>query len=221
MTKSGNFYPKYDPKKPKKKAISTKNGYDNKWEIHSNYFNNSSKNKSAKNAKFIQNFKTYYESRINKEKEVIYNLNHFCSYFNGMFFESLAAETFFSLIDKDYDSKSNQKKLLYFLPRIIYYEIVKNKIQDQKDYIGYNEIDCAFILKEKDEVKIGQEMISCFKSFNLKEESQFFKIDNIMESLILHKDDVVILEIKSKWLSLSRKEDDEKVKEKMIKNSIN
>ena len=88
MTKSGNFYPKYDPKKPKKKAISTKNGYDNKWEIHSNYFNNSSKNNSAKNAKFIQNFKTYYESRINKEKEVIYNLNHFCSYFNGMFFES-------------------------------------------------------------------------------------------------------------------------------------
>ena len=35
-----------------------------------------------------------------------------------------------------------------------------------------------------------------------------------MESLILHKDDVVILEIKSKWLSLSRKEDDEKSKGK-------
>ena len=211
MTGSGRYYPKFDPNK---KTTSTKNGNDNGWEIKSNSSNNSFKNKSCKSGKSRQNFYTYYYSRNDTDREIIYNLNHFCSYFNGMFFESLAAETFFSLIDKDYDSKSNQKKLLYFLPRIIYYEIVKNKIQDQKDYIGYNEIDCAFILKEKDEVKIGQEMISCFKSFNLKEESQFFKIDNIMESLILHKDDVVILEIKSKWLSLSRKEDDEKSKGK-------
>ena len=114
MTKSGNYYPKYDPEKPKKKTISSKNGYDNRWEIQSNYSNNSSKNQSSKNGKYMQNFKTYYESRMNKEKEVIYNLNHFCSYFNGMFFESLVAETFFSLIDKDYDSKSNQKKVTLF-----------------------------------------------------------------------------------------------------------
>ena len=153
MTGSGRYYPKFDPNK---KTTSTKNGNDNGWEIKSNSSNNSFKNKSCKSGKSRQNFYTYYYSRNDTDREIIYNLNHFCSYFNGMFFESLAAETFFSLIDKDYDSKSNQKKLLYFLSRIIYYEIVKNKIQDQKTILDIMRLIVLLFLRKRMKLKLAR-----------------------------------------------------------------
>ena len=100
MTRKENYYPKIYHDKTRKKAISTKNGCNNRCENISNNSDNSYKNKSAKNGKSGNNYSYYYPSRDIKEKGVIYNLNHFCSYFKGMFFESLAAETFLSLIDK-------------------------------------------------------------------------------------------------------------------------
>ena len=79
-----------------------------------------------------------------------------------------------------------------------------------KIHHGYNEIDCAFILKEKDKVVLERDKITCFKGFDSKEESGFYNIDNFEDNITLKKNDIVILEIKSKWFDLKRKKKNNK-----------
>ena len=80
-------------------------------------------------------------------------MKHFSLYFNGLFFESLVLETFFNLINKNGEEDENKKNIISFLPRIMFY--MKKPGEKDNDYHGYNEIDCAFFLKGKNEVKIN------------------------------------------------------------------
>ena len=83
----------------------------------------------------------------NRRNKPIHNLNHFSFYFNGMYFESMALETFFKIIDDEYDKVNNNSELISFLPRIIFY--MKNS-EKEKEYnekekgnnsFGFSEID--------------------------------------------------------------------------------
>ena len=80
-----------------------------------------------------------------------------------MYFESIALETFFKLIDDEYDEVNNNSKLISFLPRIIFYmkhtEKAEeyNENEEEKNFLGFCEIDCAFVLKEKEKVRIEKE----------------------------------------------------------------
>ena len=128
-----------------------------------------------------------------------------------MYFESLAIETLFRLIDENFTDEEDAKNSIVFLPRIIFYLEKKMKYQaynaDKKKYSGFNEIDCAFILKGKEKVIFKMEMITCFKSFENMEESAFFNINNFCE-LTLCKDDIVLMEVKSSWNTLLKKKED-------------
>ena len=128
-----------------------------------------------------------------------------------MYFESLAIESLFRLIDENFTDEEDAKNSIVFLPRIIFYLEKKMKYQaynaDKKKYSGFNEIDCAFILKGKEKVIFKMEMITCFKSFETKKESEFFNIKNFSE-LTICKDDVVLIEVKSSWNRLTKNEED-------------
>ena len=158
----------------------------------------------------------------NKEDEkIIYNLNHFSYYFNGMLFESIATEALFNLINgNSYDEELN-KKAISFLPRMIFYlKKDEDKIDESKDYHGYNELDCAFILKEKDKVVLEKDKITCFKSFDSKKESDFYNFHNIEDNITLKKDDIVILEIKSSWRNLKGEEENYEDNNNEIENNL-
>ena len=51
----------------------------------------------------------------------MYQFNQFANYFNGMYFESIATETFFNLIYKKYP-KEDGKEMICLLPKIIFYK---------------------------------------------------------------------------------------------------
>ena len=55
-----------------------------------------------------------YKDKAVKDQEIIYYLKKFSSYFNGMFFESLALETFLNLIYKIFPKFEASKNRLYF-----------------------------------------------------------------------------------------------------------
>ena len=205
MSGEASYYPKYDPNKRSNKAFSYNNDC---YEIRTCYSNNSGN--SGKNKYYYTDIsykkmkKKYFNSKQKKdekEDKIMYQFNQFANYFNGMYFESIATETFFNLIYKKY-TEEDGKKMICFLPKIIFYKKKKDQTEGEKEYHGYNEIDCAFILKEKEEVKIDQEMITCFKSFDINDEEKFYNIDNFKDNPIIQKDNVVIFEIKSKWENL-------------------
>ena len=133
-----------------------------------------------------------YEDHRNKQKKIKYNLEHFSLYFNGMYFESIALEIFFKLIEDKYDRVDSDKKLISFLPRIIFFnknsEEAKNN--NKKDFYGYSEIDCVFVFNEMEKLKIEKEKITCFDNFNIIDESLFFNKNNFV-NLIIEKDNVV------------------------------
>ena len=137
-------------------------------------------------------------------------MNQFSYYFNGMYFESIATETLFKLIDQNYGNEDNDSECLFFLPRLIFYQKVEKENQNNpngKEYHGYNEIDCAFILKGKS-IEFNEEMITCFNDFKHEDESHFFNLNNFCK-LKINQDNVVLLEIKSSWKPLSKKEYDD------------
>ena len=87
-----------------------------------------------------------YEDFCNKQKKIKYNLNHFSFYFNGMYFESIALETFFKLIDDKYDIINNDNKLISFLPRIIFF--MKDPKEEKKKCENTEEKKSAKIQKK-------------------------------------------------------------------------
>lgn len=166
-----------------------------------------------------------YEDFCNKQKKIKYNLNHFSFYFNGMYFESIALETFFKLIDDKYDIINNDNKLISFLPRIIFFmkapkeEKKKCENKEENDFYGYSEIDCGFILKGKEEVIIEKEKITCFNNFDSTDENVFFKQNNFV-NLRIEKDNVVFLEVKSRLESVIDKNDKTNILKKFINKAL-
>ena len=147
-----------------------------------------------------------YEDYSNRQKKIKYNLNHFSFYFNGMYFESIALETFFKLIDDKYDIVENDNKLISFLPRIIFYtknsKNKKNSIDNkEKDFFGFSELDCVFVLNKDEKVNIEKEKITCFDKFDTIDENVFFNENNFV-NLTIEKDNVVFMEVKSRLESV-------------------
>ena len=166
-----------------------------------------------------------YDDFSNQQKKIKYNLNHFSFYFNGMYFESIALETFFKLIDDKYDIFDIDKKLISFLPRIIFFmkktKEEKNKCEnmEEKEFYGYSEIDCVFVLKGKEEVTMEKEKITCFNNFDSKDENVFFNENNFV-NLRIEKDNVVFLEVKSRFESVIDKDDQTNILIKFINKAL-
>ena len=166
-----------------------------------------------------------FNRQENKRKRLIYNLNHFSFYFNGMYFESIALETFFKLIDDEYYEVNNKSRLISFLPRIIFFE--KNSVKVKESNINkkgsnifrFSEIDCAFVLKEKEKVKIEKEKITCFDKFNIRDDCSFFHEDNFV-NLMIEKDNVVMLEVKSNLESFTDNYTKQNILIKFIKKAL-
>ena len=150
----------------------------------------------------INNLETFDNIFHNRQKEIKNNLNHYSFYFNGMYFESTDLEKFLKLIDDKYNVIDNDKKLISFLPRIIFftknYKKEKNKCEniEEKDFHGYSEIDCSFVLNGKKEVTIEEENITCFNKFDSTDKNFFFNTKNFVK-LRIEKDNVVFFEVKS------------------------
>ena len=130
-----------------------------------------------------------------EEKEnlkIEYNLKHMSYYFNGLYFEELGTKIIFDLIEQD----------TTLLPRMIFYmKQNKNEINNKinPDFHGYNELDLAFIPIQKD-IEIKEDRITCFKNF--AEKTVNFYKENNYEKLIIKKNEVIIIEFKSRWESL-------------------
>jgi hypothetical protein len=126
----------------------------------------STASKSIKSNKTNKTYKSepFYKSHKNIEKEeeedkeelkIEYNLKYIAAYFNGVYFEEIATQIIFDMIDQD----------VSLLPRMIFY-MNKNEIKNEINpaFYGYNELDLAFIPKERD-IEIKEDRITCFKNF--------------------------------------------------------
>ena len=165
-----------------------------------------------------------YEDYSNRQKKIKYNLNHFSFYFNGMYFESIALETFFKLIDDKYDIVENDNKFISFLPRIIFYtKNSKNKKYSinnkEKDFFGFSELDCVFVLNKDEKVNIEKEKITCFDKFDTIDENVFFNENNFV-NLTIEKDNVVFMEVKSRLESVMDKNDHTNILIKFINKAL-
>lgn len=226
MAGKSKFYPEFDENKSNSSCLLSNDDYNDKksWNSYKtqNYRKKVSFN-SFNEGKMTSGFFQKKKKKSGANKKIIYNLTKISSFFNGMYFESIATETFFKLIDENYGDEGNHKEIISFLPRIIFYMNDKKEKDNGKDYYGYNEIDCSFKLQEKDKVELKKEMITCFKSFEAKEESKFFKLDNVKKNITINKDDIVIMEVKSSWQTLTtsnkkiKSENDEVVDNKLEK----
>ena len=165
-----------------------------------------------------------YEDYSNRQKKIKYNLNHFSFYFNGMYFESIALETFFKLIDDKYDIVENDNKFISFLPRIIFYtKNSKNKKYSinnkEKDFFGFGKLDCVFVLNKDEKVNIEKEKITCFDKFDTIDENVFFNENNFV-NLTIEKDNVVFMEVKSRLESVMDKNDHTNILIKFINKAL-
>ena len=166
-----------------------------------------------------------FNRQENKRKRLIYNLNHFSFYFNGMYFESIALERFLKLIDDENYEINNKRRLISFLPRIIFFEKNSGKAKESNtnkkgsNVFRFSEIDCAFVLKEREKVKIKKEKITCFDKFNIRDDYSFFHEDDSV-NLIIEKDNVVILEDKSNLESFTDKYSNQNILIKFIKKAL-
>ena len=223
MGGKNTLFQKFSPEFDKMSNGSWQNNKNHKYNIAlSNSSNNTSNNNEVNNndnktttSLLEKKHKCYITENLNNKKEskIKNNLEEFSNYYNGIYFESMAIESLLRLIDENFSDEEDSKNSVIFLPRIIFYLEKKIKYQvykaDETKYYGYNEIDCAFILKNKETVVFKREMITFFKSFDAIEESEFFGINNFCE-LTLFKDDIVLIEVKSSWNELSKKEENKK-----------
>ena len=214
---------KYVPDFDKKSNGSCQNSKNHKYNIAlSNSSNNTSDNNEVNNndnktsiSLLEKKHKFYITENLNNQKEsrINNNLEEFPNYFNGMYFEYVTIEYLLRLIDENFSDEEDAKNAVIFLPRIIFYIEKKINYQAYKavknKYYGYNKIDCAFILKDKETVAFKKEIFTFFKSFDTINQSEFFGINNFCE-LTLFKDDIVLIEVKSSWNELSQNEEDKK-----------
>ena len=141
-----------------------------------------------------------------------------------MYFESIALETFFKLIDDKYDIVENDNKFISFLPRIIFYtknsKNKKNSINNkEKDSFGFSELDCVFVLNKDEKVNIEKEKITCFDKFDTIDENVFFNEKNFV-NLTIEKDNVVFMEVKSRFESVMDKNDCTNILIKFINKTL-
>ena len=230
MAGQSRFFPEYDKELDKRSHKNFLNNYNDKvypcisCKSDTKIFAN---NLSINGLKLPKS--TISDNKINyDDAKIEYNLNKFSKYFNGMYFESVATEIFFDLINYNYNDINNNKTAISFLPRIMFYMKKEGQKDELNDHHGYNEIDCAFIYKKKRNANIRKELLTCFKSFEAKHISSFYNDDNFLDHLIIRKNNVVILEFKSTWINLTnpKKGDEnkrinkEEPKDKKFENSL-
>ena len=166
-----------------------------------------------------------YKERILMKKKLVHNLRYFSFYFNGMYFESIALETFFKLIDDEYDNVNNNSELISFLPRVIFFKKNSQKAKKYnvnkkgKNFLGFSEIDCAFVFKKEEKVKIEKEKIACFNKFDIRDEYDFFNENNFV-NLTIEKDNIVFLEVKSNLESFIDKDSRKNILIKFIRKAL-
>lgn len=193
-----------------KSLLSYNNNNSNKYRFSNNkrdHFSNNFGKAYSSNSQMNDNKAEEYED---KNKKILYNLNHFSYYFNGIFFENIAIKSVFKAIagnNQKGNSNINQNNEIRILPRMIFY--LKNECKECKETLqqkskAYDEVDCAFIFKGKNEQKLKKEIITCYKEFNFEDISKFYNIDNFQE-IVICKDDIVIIETKSSWVKLNNK----------------
>ena len=230
MAGQSRFFPEYDKELDKRSHKNFLNNYNDKiypcisCKSDTKIFAN---NLSINGLKLPKS--TISDNKINyDDAKIEYNLNKFSKYFNGMYFESVATEIFFDLINYNYNDINNNKTAISFLPRIIFYMKKEGQKDELNDHHGYNEIDCAFIYKKKRNAFIRKELITCFKSFEAKHLSSFYNDDNFLDHLTIRKNNVVILEFKSTWINLTnpkkgnenKRINKEEPKDKKFENSL-
>ena len=88
-------------------------------------------------------------------------------------------------------------------------------VQPTNKFNGYNEIDCAFIVKEKEYADSQKNIITFFKDLYTNEELELCGVKNICD-ITLQNNDVVFLEVKSIF-NQYKKEEIEKNKLRVIK----
>ena len=110
----------YDYQKLYDGLIKEETNFYNEFEIR---FNKSHLSYSLKNSKVETNFSFKTFDAKNKRKNVYinresekrkYNMDYFAKFFNGIFFESLAVETLFKIIDEE--NNNNNRSGFKFLP---------------------------------------------------------------------------------------------------------
>ena len=143
MSGENLFYNEYDPKRDDNRALSVlsvekekENAFRKLCDALSWHSYETVKCKSNANLEHLT-----FEQYIHRNKKIEYNLNHFSFYFNGLFFEHIATETFFKLIDDKYNEMNNN--IISLLPRIMFYE-KDPKYKNKNNFGCYSEIDCAF-----------------------------------------------------------------------------
>ena len=142
---------------------------------------------------------------VDEEEKIKYNLEHFSFYFNGIYFEEIAIKYLFRLINESNENYDESEGNIKLLPRIRFYE--KSSTEDNSS--GYKELDCCFILKKKGGINIEREKITRFMNFNMQKVSKFCSDENCQD-LVIKENSVVIIEIKSSWISLYNKEKEKK-----------
>ena len=207
----------YFKTKPKEGGALSAKSYQNKSFPNKSIISISDADKYTNNSYFKNENKSYVDECSTSEKDSKINskFDKFSSYFNGMFFETVAIESLYKLIDSNINDEESAKKVITFLPRILFYMKKTQTVQPTNKYYGYNEIDCAFIFKEKEQVVFPKEIISCFKDLYINDEYELFNLNNIC-NITLQKNDVVLLEVKSSF-NPSKKEEKEKNKIKSNK----
>ena len=199
------FYSEYNPDHKTNTISNDKNG---NMSCNFNLNNKITKIKEAKSgaSKSIKSKKTnksdpiygHYKNKGKEEKKteeeheelkIEYNLKHMAAYFNGIYFEEIATQIIFDMIDQE----------VILLPRMIFYMNNNKTNTEIPAFYGYNELDLAFIPTQKD-IEIKEDRITCFKNFKEKA-SELYNLDN-SKKLTIKKNELVIFEFKSRWESL-------------------
>ena len=115
MKGDDQFYYQYDQQFDKKSHQS-----------YQDNISNSGSNAARSHHSFqTSNKKEENKIKNDKRKKV---MDNFANFFNGIFFESVASDVLFKIIDAENDVKDDSNKVVSFLPRISFYmKDIKNK----------------------------------------------------------------------------------------------
>ena len=180
------------------RALSVKN-YQSGYLLNKSTISISDEDKYTSNSCFQKENKSYNNGCPTSEMNSKLSFKSL-SYFNGIFFDSETIESLFKITDLNLNNDERAKSIITFLPRILFYmkEDMKKiqTVQPTNKFNGYNEIDCAFIVKEKEYADSQKNIITFFKDLYTNEELELCGVKNICD-ITLQNNDVVFLEVKS------------------------
>ena len=180
------------------RALSVKN-YQSGYLLNKSTISISDEDKYTSNSCFQKENKSYNNGCPTSEMNSKLSFKSL-SYFNGIFFDSETIESLYKITDLNLNNDERAKSIITFLPRILFYmkEDMKKiqTVQPTNKFNGYNEIDCAFIVKEKEYADSQNNIITFFKDLYTNEELELCGVKNICD-ITLQNNDVVFLEVKS------------------------